>query len=497
MNYVTDRPSFSRDLLMTMATGLASALALLVMTRWLAINLGPEEFGAFATGRRLALFLAPLVTCSIAMSLTRVVAASRLQSATLYHLLAGATLFVLAVLTILGLIASLAQRHISTVLFPGTAQDHLLLASLAYLGMMALHAIWVAYLRGIGAVRRGNRWTLGLLGAQMMLAWAQRDGSATRFLFLSAALAVPHLLAIAYALRPNGTRVTLRGLTHALGSLLRFGWLRAPGTLLLDSVGLLTQILVARQHGFAAAIPFAVSYMIMRLADTVISPLSITLLSRTESVVTQLDTDRGAMRLTAILEMLADLPLFFTLQSLIWLDVLLETWLGSTSWDGLPLCRLILLGLFPYTWILFGRGLLDTIDPYPWATRYLVIATLITGAGTIALTMITPLPWALAMGSTLLLALFGGLLWRHLHVRFGYPHGQARLWRVLWVNLLFAVPPTVIAWQIHGHPLGLRLAIGSLTTGLLAAAYLRWSLPTATTWPAHLRQAWQAWRPAV
>jgi O-antigen/teichoic acid export membrane protein len=486
MRDATQRPTFIRDLLGTAMTAGLSVIALLLTTRWLAIGLGPEEFGAVTAGRRLALFAAPLLTCSITISLTRTIAATHLQTPRPHQLLSASVRFVGLVLAATFAVTWIMRDTVARLVFSSDARVDLLMASLSYLAMMTTHAVWVAYLRGTGAVQQANLWTIGVMAVQVGLAWGSQTWSAADYLRWSSLLAIPHCLAIGLVIASNRATTPPPCWWTTIRPMIRFGWLRAPSTLLLDSVALLTQVLVTHLHGFAATVPFAIAYMLMRLADGILNPLSITLLSRTHDVLAQMSSTHWRQRLVAAIEALTDLPLFLTLQTIVWLPLLLEIWLGSTYVDNASLCQWLLVAGVPYAWILFSRGLLDTIDPYPWATRYLGLASLITGFVSAALIWVLPALQVIAAASTILFTLYGLFLWHHLYRRFAIPSMTARISHIGLINLVLMGVAALIALSVKQMPLPLRLATAGLTTATLAIGYLRWGLPVGTIWVQHV-----------
>lgn len=480
MAYVTRRPSATNDLLGTVATSALSILALLVMTRWLAMSLGPEEFGAVATGRRLALFCAPLLTFSVGLSLTRTLAASRLETSKLYELLGAAMGFVILVSFPVLAITILAQDALATLLFSSSRYADTVVASVTYLTMATTYGVWVGYLRGIGAIRASNLWALFGAWAQVAIAWSSQDAMA--FLSQSSLLAVPILLATLYILSSHRKSLRPSVLAHSVKILLQFGWLRAPSTMFLDSVALTVQIWIAHVGGMAATAPFALAYMVMRVADGIINPISLTLLSRTQAVAAQLSSPLWHGRLIAGLEALTDVPVFLVSQLTVWLPVYVDFWVGPQYLLGVHLTQLLVVGLIPYVWALFSRGILDALDSYPWASYYLGISIVITSMMTAIMTFIFPITLTIALASTLLFALFGGLLWRHLHTRFSAHRMGERLASLSLSNIPMALLSWVIFWLTQSLPLWQRLTVATATILGLGAIYLYWALPRRTTW---------------
>ena len=146
---------FLRDLVLTAATSLVTVVASLFLTRLLAVQLGPAEFGAYTIARRVVATILPLSTLSTGVALTRYLGLQAGREGSLVGYLSGAPALSCAATGVVALVLLAAPATFSGWFFGDSSHAGLIAATaLMVVGSGLYRVAYVCYCRPIQAVPR-------------------------------------------------------------------------------------------------------------------------------------------------------------------------------------------------------------------------------------------------------------------------------------------------------------------------------------------------------
>jgi O-antigen/teichoic acid export membrane protein len=352
-----------RDLLITGATSFTTFVASLILISIFGRLLGATLLAEYLLLRRVAAWLQPLSHLGLGVALPRYIAYSTQQSpvSRLGYFVAG-TACITVFCSILGAVLAVARTLLGRTLF-GDAQFSSLMLPLFLL--MLAGAVQVAvygFYRGCLDMRRAGAISLCAAIAPLIAAAVLfRFGSVV--LIVSAmggsVIAVASVFAIPILREVNLHRKSLRNIPERARELLKYGVSRVPGDL--SNGALLAVGPVVASHYIPVA---RVSYLLVAIsmltaASVSTDPLGLVFLSKISMMLAQDRLSDVRTYLSHLISATMDLSIFLTVQLIVFVDVLLRAWIGSTFLEGIAIIRLVIVGIPFY---LFYTGLRSTVD---------------------------------------------------------------------------------------------------------------------------------------
>jgi O-antigen/teichoic acid export membrane protein len=146
---------FLCDLALTATTSLVTVVASLILTRVLAVQIGPEEFGAYTTSCRVVATSYPLSTLSTGVALARYIGLQAAREGSFAGHLCGALVLTCAATGVV-VLALLAAPATFSAWFFGDSAHAGLIAAIAFMVVgSGLHSVaYACYCRPIQAVPR-------------------------------------------------------------------------------------------------------------------------------------------------------------------------------------------------------------------------------------------------------------------------------------------------------------------------------------------------------
>lgn len=236
---------------------------------------GAVGFGAWALARRILAFALPLATLGVEISLPRYIALHSERNPREY-LLASVLLVLLGAAAML-LLFSAAPSIVTKVLFGDVALRALLLPLWCMLVSYSVHVLAFAYLRGRLHVPEANLLYLWAFGIVPLLVFTCDPASPEVAMWMIAGLVViPALgvVVVSFVQRP----VALSSSIALVTTFARYGAPRMLSALGLTTLALMPPLIVANQHGLAAAGAVALGVTLIGFAGTGMAPIALILL---------------------------------------------------------------------------------------------------------------------------------------------------------------------------------------------------------------------------
>jgi O-antigen/teichoic acid export membrane protein len=436
---------FLSGIIATTATSVITILATVLVIRWLAQGLGPEEFGVYSLARRMVSMVIPLTTLAMGVALPRYLGMHHGHTPAQNSYLWGAALIAVALTTMAVLLSVPMSKRFSIWIFHDSKYVDLFFASLFMLFGFTVYTILYGYYRGIGKIKIANVWQLGVMafGPLIVVGLLIEHGSAADMVAALGGLFVVAAAPVAYFCMKGLRELQINHVRSSIRELIRYGGPRMPAGLAF--AGLLTMApFLAPYFGTLKDAGYLVVgqsiFRVMEGAVVAFGLVALPLVARYE----------GEGRETALKENIRDLNafifqvgLFFSLHLYIWADLIILAWLGSAYQDAIPLMRVLVLSLPAYLGYVMLRSVIDAVEVRAVNTVNIFIG-LGVGSGTgIVLAYAGLGVLGLAIGTTAGLFVIGAMTVFYLWKR--YRFAQEMVLRMLLANGVFLL----LAWVAH------------------------------------------------
>jgi O-antigen/teichoic acid export membrane protein len=411
---------FLQDVALTILTMGANIVVLIWLTRIVADAFAVDQFGLYGLSRRIVPTVA-IYSNVVGLSLTRGLA---LEEGTAHRraLLLAATAAALLPALLLLLFAFVAPATASWLFFGGQAMWGMVATTTAMLILVtSAFNLLFAWYRGTGHLRLGNLWQLWFVGFGPMavaLIVAREGDVAALNLWTAAATSVPLvpiLVLVSQALADPAARAAFLSRGRAL---LGYALPRVPGGFAIGGLLAIGPYLAPRFAGLEAVGYLIAGQSLLRVLEGGTSAFGIVALPKVAQLHAQGQSDFLRARVTDIIALTIHMGAFFSLQVLVWSDVIVVAWLGPKYREAIPVVRVMILAAMPYLGYAFLRSLIDAVEEKAinaWNTAAaLAVAAVLSvllgyGGGVLGLA------WATVLGYLVL----GGLSVRYLWHRLG------------------------------------------------------------------------------
>ena len=352
-----------RDLLVTGAASLTTFVAGLALISIFGRLLGATLLAEYLLLRRVAAWLQPLAHLGLGVALPRYVAYSTQQSpASGLGYFVAVTVCIAVFGSILGTILGFARKPLARLLFGNAELSRLMLPLFLLLLAGAAQVAVYGFYRGCLDMKRAG-------AISFCAALAPIISTATFFhsrsvvlivsVMGSVVIGITGLFAIPILKEVSLHRSSLRNIPARARELLKYGLSRVPGDL--SNGALLAVCPVVALHYMPVS---RVSYLLVAIsmltaASISTEPLGLVFLSKISMMLAQGRLSDVHNYLSYLMSALVDVSIFMTLQLVVFVDVLLRAWIGPSFLEGIPIIRLLMIGI-PF--FMFYTGLRSAVD---------------------------------------------------------------------------------------------------------------------------------------
>jgi O-antigen/teichoic acid export membrane protein len=360
--------------------------------------------------------------------------------------------------------------------FFGRSQDRALLAgAIALLIGTSCSELLYGFYRGQHQMTRANLWQLTIfaLGPAAVVYGPKRPTEAGHILVLTGLVGCmalgPILVRI---LGGHRDRATINRLPGALRELWWYGVPRVPGGFALQSVLTLGPLMAFYYGGMADAGSLLAGQVIFSIADVALSSFGMVMLPRVAALHAEGEIDYLRERISDVITFVGHIGLYLTLHLMVWSRVLILVWLGTAYSDAVPLLRILLGAVIPYSAFVMLSSIIDGIEHRPVNTVNVGLSLLGVGlASQVTLTYgwgMMGLALSTSLGFWLLGVLSVGYLWG----RFGLVGHHLMPIKLASANAGLLLPSLGAAWLLQSHLGGMALlGCGALIEGMLSLAF--------------------------
>jgi O-antigen/teichoic acid export membrane protein len=352
-----------RDLLVTAAASLATFVAGLALISIFGRLLGATLLAEYLLLRRVAAWLQPLAHLGLGVALPRYVAYSTQRSpvSRLGYFVAG-TVCIALFGSILGIVLSVARRPLSRILFGDAEFSPLMLPLFLLLLAGAVQVAVYGFYRGCLAMKRAGAISLCAAIAPLISAAALFRSRSVALIVSAMAcsvIAVTLVLAIPILRTLNLHRRSLRDIPARARELLKYGVSRVPGDLSNGALLAVGPVVASHYMPVSHVSYLLVAISMLTAASLSTDPLGLVFLSKISMMLAQDRLNDVRTYLSHLISATVDLSIFFTLQLIVFVDVLVRAWIGASFLEGISIIRLVIIGVPFY---LFFTGLRSAVD---------------------------------------------------------------------------------------------------------------------------------------
>ena len=359
-SYVIRSSSLAKELFFTAAASVGTAAGTFLVTRYLAMNMGPTGFGEICLSNRIFALLAPLVGGTLGSAVCRYAAQSNRPEGILW-----ASLLMAGVVNSAAFILFSAFGERMAAAYLGThVSAQLLVATVIAVQAFCLFSIAHGYLRARELIHVANAMQF-VSGAVLPVAVALMAINIQPHKIVLA-LAACHLItalpAIALVLR----RSAWMEIRSSAIALFQYTAPRIPGTFMqagLFSIGI---FFATGRLGLEEVSYLAIGLSVFRLVEVASSAAGLVGLPRISRLA---GTPDGKARIDEVLTCLLGIGLhagvFLTVRGIIWKNLLIQTWVGEGFLGAAPALGVLSLGVTPYLLFVFLAPVLDSTSERP------------------------------------------------------------------------------------------------------------------------------------
>lgn len=467
---------FARDLIVTAATSATGIACTLLLTRFLAVGLGPTEFGAYSVVRRVIPTVLAFSTLAAEVAMPRYLGLASGQDSPSTGYLASSVLIVTATTGLALAVAALWREGFTQLFFADPAYETLIGATCVMAGATALFRLLYAHYRGKLQMAQANAWQLVSVALSPLIIgalWTSGATAARMVLLLTLPLLPAAAILVAKAIPDFAKARRLHVVRTTAVKLLRYGVPRVPGVLAFTALLGLGPMLAARLYGLASAADFSIGQSLFRAAEGAVGAFGVVALPHFARRFGAGGDDSITSNVSDLVALVFHLGLFVTVQVWIWADILVSVWLGGAYAASVPLTRVLILGFGPYLAYSLLHSVINAVEVRAVNTRNEFAALAVAAGTSLALAALHMGVLGLAIGSTVGFALLGILTAAYLKRRFRFSWRHLMPLRIAAANVAFAG----LAWGAHelpvqGHGEALQLAALAACELILFGSYL-------------------------
>ena len=461
---------FLRDLAATTATSVATIAALLLVTKILAVRLGPEGFGAYMLARRVLATLDPVSTFSMAVALTRFAALADGEDQR-RRVLVGGTLLAMGAGALFCAAAFVVSVPLARILFTDPGYAGLVTATGCMILAYSVFIVMYAWYRGINCMDLANLWQLwavaiGPLLIAVVIARPGREAAVVMgFAAVLATAIVPLASWLLWALRVDHPLDS-----GVLRSMVRYAGPRVPGGLAFGGLLAVGPVIAPHVSSLVAVGYVAAGQALLRVVEGATEAFGRVALPKIAQLSAAREHGLLRERVADVTAVVLHIGMYATFHLWLWAPDLVRLWLGYQYEGAIPAVRFIVLGILPYLLFVTLRSILDALEERPVNATNVYVAIVVTAVTAVILGRRFDAE-GLACATSLGLAVLGVLTVRALRRTCAFPLEPLIVRKALFVNAVLAAVAAIAraAGTRGGVP---PIVNGVAVESVLVTAYL-------------------------
>jgi len=368
---------FLRDVILTGITSVLVVISLIFVTRFLAMGLGPEGFGAFALARRLVSFILPFSTLSLGIALTRYLAISEDNTTRSGYFIAAAVIIVCTSMLIL-LFGYAGHDRLTILIFHDLRYIDLFHATLVMIVGYGVYEIIYAYYRGIQRIDIANLWQIVVMAIfPLLIAYVYgRQNGEVSVIFLMGLAAFLCLVPSAVLVKKAPLK-SPASVLNPMGDLMRYGVPRAPGGLALYGMLVIGPLIAPYIGTLKDAGYLVIGQSVLRVTETFVVAFGLVALPKVTQLFSEGKIEFLKERINDIIAMILHVGIFASVQLFLLSHEIVVVWLGEEYLPAVPVVKVLIVASCPYLGYVMLRSIIDAVEVRAVNTLNLLIALVI------------------------------------------------------------------------------------------------------------------------
>ena len=404
---------FLRNVVLTTVASIFSILSIVIVTRFLARGLGPEEFGAYSLARRALSAMVPFSSLMMSIAVTRYIGLSGDRGQQYSYLLSGLALIIPGNVIIL-IIGFPNMNYLASLIFHGQGYAPLFAATLFMLVGSSFYTILCAFYRGQSKMVRFNLWYVAGMGlGPLAIAWLYVPSEkAYLIVLLMGAILFLSIIPLTF----HCVNAFLKGrsdknmkVVWRLKELFLYGFPRIPGGFAYAGLFAVGPFLAPHFGSTKESGYLAISQSILRVVGGSTAAFGLVILPKVAQLSAEGRETFLKERIADIIAFVFHIGLFATLHILLWSDGIVMLWLGAQYAEAILFMRVFLIALVPFLAFTLLRSVIDAIEEKAVNALNLIVSLTIAFVFSFVLARSGLDTLGLAIGATLGFALLGTL----------------------------------------------------------------------------------------
>jgi O-antigen/teichoic acid export membrane protein len=368
------KPIF-KDILLTFITQAITLAAFFFIYRLIAKNFGPEGVGEYSLVKRVIGFLQAPLLLGLNIGIPRYVAISRNEKERSSYIKAGVlvvTVFSLIFLVFINIFKSLFAE-----IFFGTANYiNLTLPLSFFLAGLILHNLVYSYFRGRSFIKTFNSLqvvniALVPIGILLIIKNVTIDNIIMLVGIITLIISLTFFL---YYIKDFFISIDKLQFKSSLKELLSYGIPRVPGDFAFAGLMSLGPILGAHFATIKEVGYLSLSQSLLGILGAAVAPLGLVLLPKVSNLISQAREKEIRESLNFFIGAFLQCSIFICFQLMIFIDVIVNHWLGYEFITAIPVLRIVFVSIIFYVFYVAMRSILDASKKRPLNTINIVVS---------------------------------------------------------------------------------------------------------------------------
>jgi O-antigen/teichoic acid export membrane protein len=435
---------FIKDVSITFLTSIIASLSSVYVTRLFAQGMGPDEFGAYSLARRVALLITAISSFDIGVTVARYLGLNQGKPGRgVEYFWIATCIAVVGTMTVIA-IGLLLSKQFSILIFKSYNYEVLFHATLLLVVGLNAYLLVYAYYRGSGKMYVSNLLQFLLLSVgSVAIAISFRENinatEITLYMSYLYLIVIPFLL---FIIASNFAKIKAAdSFFLKTRELLIYSGPRVAGGLAYQGFFSLGPLLASyfcnlKETGFITI----AQLLIVMFIETAMGSFAMVVLPRAAQLFAEKRQEYLEERINNLLSFIIQIGIFFTINLLIWSDVIILGWLGKNYDSATILTRVISLAVIPYMCFTMFKSIIDAVEVKAINTLNLLIALMVALLIAIGLATTGFGIFGIAVGMTAGFYALGYLTIKFLTKLYSLKLTNIKLTKVSLINIILFIP---------------------------------------------------------
>ena len=442
---------FIKDIIVTTLTSILGVISAVIVTRLLAENLGPKDFGAYSISRRILGLVAPVTILGMDIALTRYIAIAKSEIERHHYFLCGLILGISPGIILL-LLSSPSSSFLAETIYKDRKYSSLFMATMCLVACYAFYVVLYAQYRGSGNMKKANFLQLLIVViGPLVIVSLFIDKIRVSFLVLILSML---FFCACIPIGLNVYRIAASGLIkklnrHNFRELLEYGLPRLPAGFALAGLMGIGPFIAPHVGNLQDAGYLSAAQGVLLIVQSSVVAFGLVALPKVAQLAESGNQDFLRTTIGDTIAFLLHMGLFATLHCILWTDEIVRLLLGAKYLEVIPIMRVVLVSLMPYLGYVLLRSIVDAVEKRAYNTLNLFISLAVTIVLDVLVITVGAGTKGLAWGTTIGFITLGFLTTHFLWDKYQISYKVLQLKEAILLNLILLLISYIFKHFIH------------------------------------------------